>query len=47
MQNLSSGKFAIGILTLTGVGIVAGFFNQDPVVVNDFLYSIGVWEYIN
>ncbi len=47
MQNLSSGKFAIGILTLMTGGIVIGFFNQDPIVVNDFLYNIGVWEYIN
>ncbi|MCF6216489.1 MAG: hypothetical protein L3J58_09995 [Emcibacter sp.] len=47
MQNLSSGKFAIGILTLMTTGIVAGFFNQDPIVVNDFLYRIGIWEYMN
>jgi len=47
MQNLSSGKFAIGILTFMTVGIVAGFFRQDALLVNDFLYNIGLWEYMN
>ncbi len=47
MQYLSAGKFAVGLLTLTTVGIATGLLNQDPLVVNEFLYNIGLWEYLN
>lgn len=47
MQYLSAGKFAFGMLTLMSVGIIVGFFRQDPLMVNDFLYNIGLWEYFN
>ena len=45
MQYLSAGKFAFGMLTLMLVGIVVGFFRQDPLVINDFLYNVGLWDY--
>ncbi|NOZ65074.1 MAG: hypothetical protein GXP00_01000 [Alphaproteobacteria bacterium] len=47
MQNLASGKLAFGILTLMIVGIAVGFANQEPLVVNDFLYNVGLWDYLN
>ncbi len=47
MQYLSAGKFAFGILTLTTLGIATGLLNQDPLVVNEFLYDIGLWQYFN
>ncbi len=47
MQYLSSGKFAVGILTLMTVGIATGLLNQDPLVVNEFLYDVGLWQYFN
>lgn len=47
MQEISPVKFAAGILTLMLVGIGTGFWNQEPLVVNDFLYNFGLWEYFN
>lgn len=47
MQNLAAGKFAVGILSLMTAGIVIGFFKQDPIVVNEFLYNVGLWEYFS
>ncbi len=47
MQYLSAGKFAVGILTLMTVGIATGLLNQDPLIVNEFLYDIGLWQYFN
>ena len=46
MQEISPVKFAAGILTLMMIGIGTGFFKQDPLLVNDFLYNIGVWDWV-
>lgn len=47
MLDLSIGQYVTVILSFVTICVVTGFVDQDPLTVNDFLYNIGVWEYVS
>lgn len=47
MIHISPVKLAAGFLVFIAAGLAQGYHNHDVLAFNEFLYDIGLWDYVN